>query len=187
MECEWQAGLPAETYMLSSLCCLAAILITIYIFTCRKCADTPWIVIYIWALVDLTLVLSSVSILTWTKDGGIKSQHLLCRICFEISTVGILVMQFVFAMEYFSAVIRLPILMQLFEPDAENRWKKAKCKIQTFNIAFYAAIGIWLLMFHVPISDHVKGILLVWGVLMFEVLVEIMLILSVLRLRALIK
>ena len=189
MECEWEAGLPAETYMLSSLCCLAAILITIYIFTCRKCADTPWIVIYIWALVDLTLVLSGVSILTWTEDGGIgiDSQTVLCRICFEISTIGIIVMQFVFAMEYFAAVIRLPILMQLFESDAEDRWKKAKCKIQTYNIAFYAVIGIWLLMFHVPISDHAKSIIFVWGVLVFQALVEIMLIISVLRLRALIK
>ena len=96
-------------------------------------------------------------------------------------------MQFVFAMEYLSAVIRLPIIMQLFESDAEDRWKKARRQIHTLNIAFYAVIGIWLLMFNVPISDDIQGMIFVWGLLVFEVLIEIMLILSVLRLRALIK
>ena len=129
MECDWKDGLPTELYILGSLCCLAAILPSIYIFTCRKCADTPWIVTYIWVLIDLTLVLGGVSILTWAEKGGIQNQHVPCRISFYLGTAGMLVMQFVFAMEYFSAVIRLHILMQLFEPDAENRWKKAKCQI----------------------------------------------------------
>ena len=98
-----------------------------------------------------------------------------------------IVMQFVFAMEYFSAVIRLPILMQLFESDAEDRWKKARCQINTLNIAFYAVVVVWLLMFNVPISDDIEVMIFIWGFLVFGVLVEIMLILSVLRLRALIK
>lgn len=96
-------------------------------------------------------------------------------------------MHFVFAMQYFSAALRLPIIMQIFSSEAEYRWNLAKCKIWTLNIVFYSSVVIWLSMILLPFNDQQKTRIFDVGILVISILPALILIVSISRLRTLIK
>ena len=159
---EYWSGYALEYYFVVGICWIFSIIYSIYIFTCRKQADRPWIVTYIWLLIDAAIISGAICIIFW-EHGGYYEQNTLSQVSFQISFTLVIIMHFVFAMEYFSAAIRLPIIMQICSTDAEYRWNLTNRKIWTANIIFYAAVVIWLSMFQIPMTERQYAWIFVMG------------------------
>ena len=159
---EYWSGYALEYYFVVGICWIFSIIYSIYIFSCRKTADRPWIVTYIWLLIDAAIISGAICIILW-EHGGYYVQSTLSQVSFQLSFTLVFIMHFVFAMEYFSAAIRLPIIMQIFSTDAEYRWNLANCKIRTANIIFYVAVVIWLSMFQIPMTERQYAWIFVMG------------------------
>ena len=104
-----------------------------------------------WLLITADIVSGAICVLTWKADSYYE-QTFLCKMCYQVTCTLVIIMHFVFAMEYYSAALRLPVIVKIFSPEAEFLWQDAKCKIWTMNIIFYVSVVIWLSLFQMPFS-----------------------------------
>ena len=57
-----------------------------------------------------------------------------------------LIFHWTFALEYFKAVLRLPIILNIFRDGANNKIKRVKMIIIISNIVYYLGIVTWWIL-----------------------------------------
>ena len=184
-EHEYSSEYPTEYYFIVGAFFIFSIVATVYIFACLKRENRPWVVTYFWILISVDVVLGAVCVLLWEPVSYFE-QSVICKICYQTTCSIMLIGHFAFAMEYYSAAIRLPVIINIFSPEAKVAWNWAQKKIWAINITFYGVVAVWLCLFQMPFSERVKIYNFAIGGLVLLIVPAIIIIVSIRRLRTLI-
>ena len=116
------------------------------LFCCRSKANRPCIVTYLWIIIDLTIVayITSLSVMPY-----IETQDIAYKIGYGSYYLAIslnIVFHWTFAMEYLVAVLKLPIILDIFGNNIDLRLKRTKWIIFVLNVLYYSAILAWQIL-----------------------------------------
>ena len=107
---EYWKGYPPELDVLVLITCLVICFGSVQVFACIKAKDRPFFVTMIWIFGDLTMLLGMISSITW-NEGGYASESNLAIYTFQAYVIFLVTTHYIFASEYFSAALNLPIVM----------------------------------------------------------------------------
>ena len=116
-EREYSNDYPTEYYFIVGAFFIFSIVATVYIFACLKRENRPWVVTYFWILISVDMVAGAICAILWEPVSYFK-QSFTCKMCYQIACAILIIGHFAFSVEYYSAAVRLPVMIKILSPEA---------------------------------------------------------------------
>ena len=136
-----------ESRIATGVMAMFAIIGTVDIFLFKERKDRPWIVTYLWIIIDLAITSYLVS--QFFEPFAYGEPGIVFSIGFQTYYAGVtlnVVFHWTFANEYLKTVLKMPDILNILKQNSDEQLTRVNWITRGATILFYLAILAWITM-----------------------------------------